>query len=453
MTLKYKHTLLLVDDEESITKSLKRLFRNEGYEIHTASSGQEGLDLIKEIGKPFSLIISDQRMPGMTGAEFLEQAKKILPKAIRILLTGYSDMDAIVDAINKGEIYRYLTKPWNDNDMLLQVRQSLMQYELKVENRRLLTLIKNQNLELRELNKNLEKKVEERSFEIIEKNEKLSRLSQQFELDLYNAVRAFASLAETHTPILMEHGRRVSIMSREIAQNLGLDEKEILHTEIAALLHDIGKVGFPSKVLEYRENDWTSKDKDMFRKHPEKGQATVQFIDNLDYVGLSIRCHHEQYDGQGYPDKIAEQEIPLGARIIAVTNAYDKIVNLKINVDKSYKEVQKVSQMTQDHLAEDEVLQKAAILHLRENGFTQYDPDIVKIFLDLLKKKGISYGRENEVSIGELEKDMVLSRSLYSSSGRFIIPHQTILTEIHINKLQIFHKLDPITDIIYVVAK
>ncbi len=112
MPLKYKHKLLLVDDEESIIKALYRIFRREGYEIDTASSGQEGLKALKEASKPFSLIISDQRMPGMTGAQFLEKAKKILPDVMRILLTGYSDMDAIVDAINKGEIHRYLTNPW-----------------------------------------------------------------------------------------------------------------------------------------------------------------------------------------------------------------------------------------------------------------------------------------------------------------------------------------------------
>lgn len=103
MALKYKHRLLFVDDEPSITKSLQRLFRREGYEISTALSGKQGLEKLKEAEKPFSLIISDQRMPGMTGAQFLEKAKKIFPNAMRILLTGYSDMDAIVDAINKGD--------------------------------------------------------------------------------------------------------------------------------------------------------------------------------------------------------------------------------------------------------------------------------------------------------------------------------------------------------------
>ena len=108
MALRYTHKLLIVDDEESITKALQRVFRREGYEIHTALSGQEGLAVLTAAGDRFSLIISDQQMPGMSGAQFLEKAKEISPHARRIILTGYSDMDAIVDAINRGEIHRYL---------------------------------------------------------------------------------------------------------------------------------------------------------------------------------------------------------------------------------------------------------------------------------------------------------------------------------------------------------
>jgi response regulator RpfG family c-di-GMP phosphodiesterase len=101
MQLKNKHTIMAVDDEASITKALHRLFRKDDYQLLTASSGPEGLELLKNAEKPVSLIISDQRMPGMNGSQFFEQAKKFFPDAIRFLLTGYSDMDAIVDAINK----------------------------------------------------------------------------------------------------------------------------------------------------------------------------------------------------------------------------------------------------------------------------------------------------------------------------------------------------------------
>ena len=161
------YTILIVDDEEAILKSLKRVFRKEQYEVIPARSGREGLERLRQGGKEFSLIISDQRMPEMTGAEFLEKAKGVFPNAARMLLTGYSDMGAIIDAVNKGGIHRYLTKPWNDEDLLFQVRQALKEYDLVVENQRLLDLTKKQNQELNGLNLRLELRVVERTKEII----------------------------------------------------------------------------------------------------------------------------------------------------------------------------------------------------------------------------------------------------------------------------------------------
>ena len=125
MGLRYKHSILIVDDEQQILKALQRMFRAEGYSISTAINGAEGILRIEESTKPFSLIISDQRMPGMNGSEFLKRSKKLLPDATRILLTGYSDLDAISDAINKGEIYRYITKPWDPESLKHQVRAAL----------------------------------------------------------------------------------------------------------------------------------------------------------------------------------------------------------------------------------------------------------------------------------------------------------------------------------------
>lgn len=127
MVLKNEHTLMLVDDEKAITSALRRLLRRQGYHILTAESGPEGLKKLCRFEKPLSMIISDQRMPEMSGLQFLEKAKAICPEAIRFLLTGYSDMEAVTQAVIKGEIHRYLTKPWNDEDLVLQVRQSLEQ--------------------------------------------------------------------------------------------------------------------------------------------------------------------------------------------------------------------------------------------------------------------------------------------------------------------------------------
>jgi response regulator RpfG family c-di-GMP phosphodiesterase len=451
MALKYKHTIFLADDEESILKSLQRLFRKEGYEILTATNGVEGLKILQTLEKPISLIISDQRMPEMTGAEFLEQAKKISPDAIRFLLTGFASMDAIIDAINKGSIHRYINKPWDDNDLLFQVRQALEQYELIIENKRLLALTRKQNKELDDYNKNLEKIVEERTKEILKKNDVLSRLNMEIEASLHNTVRSFVSLIEMFEPSLAGHSRRVSQLAREIALHMeDLSEKEIDNIEIAALLHDLGKLGLPPKLIHNKHEKWTPDEEALYQRHPEEGHSIVKFIKHLDHVGLLIRSHHEWYDGNGYPDKLSEEMIPLGSRIIAVADAWDKITNLNETSQYFVDEYKKARQMTQDDMTQDELLYNAAVYNLKKNAMVKYDPDIIKVFLKLMKAKGIKERSERSVPVDELEEGMVLATSLYTNKGRFLLPHKTVLTKEYIAKLIAIHNGDPITDGIYI---
>lgn len=118
-----KDSLLFVDDESGIINALIRLFRKEGYEMFIASSGEEALEVLRK--NNISLIISDYRMPGMNGVEFFSKAKEICPAAIRIMLTGYADLQATVDAINRGEVYRFIAKPWNDDELKMTVKEAL----------------------------------------------------------------------------------------------------------------------------------------------------------------------------------------------------------------------------------------------------------------------------------------------------------------------------------------
>lgn len=322
MAIKYKHSILLVDDEISITKSLQRLFRKEPYNVLIASSGQEGLDILKNAQKPVSLIISDQRMPGMDGAAFLEKAKQIFPDAIRFLLTGYSDMDSIIEAVNRGKIHRYLSKPWNDDDMLHQVRQSLEQFELIVENRRLLSLTKKQNRELNELNMNLEKKVNERSLEILQKNSELDQVNRKLEKSFMNSIRLLSSLIETFNPRLGIIMRKVAELSREVAAEFRLNSEELDNIEMAGMIHDIGLLGLPERILIKDENEMDEKEFRVFSQHPVIASICLESVDRLAKVGETILYHHERYDGKGFPNGIRGEEIPLGSRILLAVSDY-----------------------------------------------------------------------------------------------------------------------------------
>lgn len=159
------HRILCVDDEKAALNALSRLFFDEeDYETLTAASGVEGLKIMEQT--PAELVISDQRMPRMTGVEFLEQVREGWPDTVRIMLTGYADIGAAIDAINKGGVYRFIMKPWNNEDLKVTVRRALEYYDLVSENQRLLVLTQQQNAELRDLNEHLEERVQERTEEL-----------------------------------------------------------------------------------------------------------------------------------------------------------------------------------------------------------------------------------------------------------------------------------------------
>lgn len=168
--------LLLVDDEVNIATSLKRLLRSDGYRILTATSGQEGLELLAT--NPVGVIISDQRMPAMTGVEFFRRVKDIYPDTVRIVLSGYTELKSVTDAINEGAIYKFLTKPWDDEQLRDHVREAFQRYELKQENARLGRELERANAELSEVNRDLEMRVAEKT-EQIRHNVSILQVSQE----------------------------------------------------------------------------------------------------------------------------------------------------------------------------------------------------------------------------------------------------------------------------------
>ena len=167
----YQPAILCVDDEENVLHALKRLLRKEDYRLFTASSGAEGLETLKQ--NDVHLIISDQRMPEMSGTEFLARVKEAYPDTIRIVLTGYTEVDSITESINKGNIYKFFLKPWNDQNLKLEIKQALKQYDLIEANKMLHEKVLKKNQELNSVNQNLETVVEERTRDLEIQNQAL----------------------------------------------------------------------------------------------------------------------------------------------------------------------------------------------------------------------------------------------------------------------------------------
>jgi response regulator RpfG family c-di-GMP phosphodiesterase len=441
LALKSEHTLLLVDDEKAITRALNRLFRKEGYQILTADSGSEGLELLQQNNNQVSMIISDQRMPVMNGAQFLEKAKNICPEAIRYLLTGYSDMEAVIQAVNRGEIHRYLTKPWNDEDLVLQVRQSLEHYELIADNRRLLELTAVQNAKLSELNKNLERKVEERTRQIIAQNQRLESVNRMLEASFMDSIRLLASLVENLNSRLGGQMRQVAQLARKVGESFQLSPAELDQIEMAGMIHDIGLLGF-EEDLWYKDIKQMNPEQDhVFREHPVIGSIILESVEKLAGVGEIVLYHHEQVNGQGFPNGLRGSQIPLGSKIIHAVSDYQSILSTwprdarkLINYTRRHFDasVWKSFTLSDDP---DVIIDEAAEKKLLLDSNQKYDMEVVAALVQVIhKSKNIdpSYS----VRVDEIRAGMVLMEDLRLTDGRLLLTKGTRLKESTVQSVQ-----------------
>ena len=177
-----KYKVLFVDDEEKILFSLKRLFRNSDFETYYATSGQEGLELLRK--KQVSVIVSDMKMPGMNGVEFLIEAMEIAPDAVRIILSGYAESGRIMDAVNNGHIWRFIPKPWNNDEIKISIINAIDLYKREKERKELTESLKQKTVELDILNKHLEEKVQERTWQLNERTTLLNLMLEDEDIEI-----------------------------------------------------------------------------------------------------------------------------------------------------------------------------------------------------------------------------------------------------------------------------
>lgn len=400
--------ILCVDDEPNILSSLRRLFRTKGYSVLTAPGGQEGLTLLET--EPVDLVISDMRMPVMDGAAFLEHVRSRWPDTIRLLLTGYADVQSIIEAINRGEIYRYIPKPWDDHDILLVVRHALERKALQAEKLRLEALTHRQNEELKLLNANLEAKVEERTAELQIANEKLKN-------NFLTSIKVFSSVIEMRGGKLVGHSRRVADLARRMALRMKMNVREAQEIFVSGLLADIGKIGFSDDLLEIAVNTMNGEQLGQFHKHTIRAEQLLMPLEDLQGAAKILRSQHERYDGTGFPDGLCGEDIPLGSRILAVASDYDNLQQ---------------GALVQRRLSAEE----AQKLIIRGAG-NRYDEKVTAAF----KYVVMGVGEEEliddmEVSARDLQAGMILSRDLLSRDDVLLLPAEHALSERMIEKLR-----------------
>lgn len=416
-------TLLCVDDEANILSALKRLFRPTGYRVLTAEGGAAALAILEAEADGVDLVISDMRMPGMDGAEFLAQVRQRWPGVVRILLTGYADVESTIAAINEGQIYRYISKPWNDGDVLITTREALERQALEREKLRLEALTARQNEELKALNASLEDKVKARTAELQQAHERLKK-------SFFTSIQVFANLMELRGGQMAGHSRRVADLARRIAVRMGLEGRLCNDIFVAGLLHDIGKIGLPDELLAKPINKMVGEELGVFRRHPAKGEQALMALEDLRGAARLIRSHHERFDGQGYPEGLAGLAIPQGARILALANDYDGLLQ---------------GSFTGHRHPEDE----AAALILQGKG-KRYDPAVVDAFFALAGKAEQARADETRLTPRDLRPGMVLARDIISRDGVLLLAADYTLDENLVRQIQDYERSEGVRLIIHI---
>ena len=409
-------TVLCVDDEPNILSALSRLFRSDGFRVRTAESGQAGLALLE--AESFDLVISDMRMPVMDGATFLAHVRQRWPDTVRLLLTGHADVTSIMHAVNHGEIYRYITKPWDDQNLLMTARQGIEHKLLLHEKERLELLTARQNDELKVLNASLEAKVELRTTELKDANEKLKT-------SFVTSIKVFSTLLEMRGGNLAGHSRRVADLSRRIAQFMQLDNKAIQEISIASMLHEIGKVGFPDDLLNTAVSAMKPAQLDAYRKHAAQAEILLLPLSELKVPAEIISAQFERFDGTGFPKNLSKTDIPIGARILTLASDFD---NLQIGT------------LTPRQLTQEE----ARIIIVHGSG-QRYDPAVVAAFVELVGGPARSEAKKatvQEVTLSsrDLQAGMVLSRDLISPSGMLMLSAGHVLEASIVSRICGFEK-------------
>jgi putative nucleotidyltransferase with HDIG domain len=362
------HTVLFVDDEVNILKALQRLFRIEDMNVLCASRASEALELLER--HPTQVVVTDQRMPEMSGVDFLAKVREHHPEIVRMMLTGYTEINVAVDAINRGEIYRLITKPWNDDELRATIRQAFDHADLKAEIKRLNQVSREQNFKLQDMNRNLEGKVRDRTKQLADKH-------QQLRTAYVQTIRALAEAVDAKDAYTRGHSERVGVYASKIAREMNFAKDFIERVYIAGLLHDVGKIGVRDAVIT-KPDRLTPEEYLEIKQHPEIGARILEPVDFLKDVAPCVRHHHEWYDGssRGYPDQLRGDQIPLPSRIILVADT--------------------VEAMTSDRPYRKALTLEAVVSEIHKYSGSQFDPNVTKSFLELIEREGEAFIKQDQ---------------------------------------------------------
>ncbi|MEM9159889.1 MAG: HD domain-containing phosphohydrolase, partial [Verrucomicrobiota bacterium] len=404
--------ILILDDDEIVLLAMKETLQREDFDCTALTKASDALKALET--ETFATIISDQRMPEMEGLEFLDRCKNIQPNASRILITGVLTLNTVVEAVNRGEIFRFLAKPWIREELIATIDNAVQRFALVQANSKLQADTLELNEKLVSANNELEAKIAELQKKTAELDEANQTLSQNFERSLEICFR----LIEAFHPVLGQQTKAVVAISKEIIKSEQLSDNDKKVLEVSSWLYNLGRIGLPRDLVSKSINNPQSLDEHeqtLLQHYPVYGQTLAGFVDSLSGVGETIRAQRERFDGRGFPDNLSRESIPIPARHLAIVIGY-----------------------VESNLPRDQALE----FIIRESG-KAYHPEAVRLFmkssnLTKLPKK------VREITLSELEPGMILAKGIYSPSGLLLIPEERHMTTGIIKKIKEHDFANPI---------
>jgi response regulator RpfG family c-di-GMP phosphodiesterase len=432
MVLHEKLNLLLLDDENDILKALTRVLRLD-YNVVSFDHGPNALVYLKE--HTVAIIISDMRMPEMDGADFLAAAKAIQPNAIRILLTGYSDIQSTVRAVNDGGIHTYISKPWDNENLKLVVAKAGEFFRLTQDRERLADQLEQRNAQLEamndtlaeansklsDFNQALEIEVDQRTKDLQISHARLEMLLKGRSKTFRDILSMVMAIIQHRTDSPADHGERIANLTKAVAKRLALSEQQISNIYLCSLMYQIGLIGASDKELELPKFNPDSHILMAPSAHPEIGAKIVGRIKRFEPL-VDIMLHQdEHFNGTGKPGHLHSNNIPIGARILKVVKDYDYFVASPHNRFR--------------------MTVKSAQGYLREQAGELYDPKVVDVFLNMIRVPSqLTQGLELGTGLAELSPGTQIKRDLYLPNGKLMLTAGHVINAPLLSKLKEIEK-------------
>jgi response regulator RpfG family c-di-GMP phosphodiesterase len=414
----------LVDDEASILNSLRRLLRNQPYDLFFADSGEQALELMTR--QPIDLVMTDARMPNMDGATLLAEIHQRYPTTMRILLTGYADLNMIVKAINEGQIHRYISKPWNDEELQLTLRQALAHQHSERERQRLERLSHEQNEALQSLNASLEKRVAARISELQQTADMLDLAYDELKHSYATSTEVFSLLVDQRLPKNKQTNRQIIELMRTYCKRHPMDEASSRDLVMAAALYNIGKLSWSDSMIGSPADLLHHTDRDRYRDYPKQSESLLMTLEPMQDAARLILHHQERWDGTGFPDHLKGDAIPFGSRL------------LKLAVD--------FIELQRGLILERQMNSDEALVFIRKYAGRLYDPELVEDFVQVCAAylSDVTLGDPTVKVVGtrELQGGMVLARNLNADNGMLLLNAGKVLNTALVEKLIAFEAME-----------